>query len=300
MEKPRLPSGGRLRNGMVTGMKQLDLAPCTLGEGALWNRETQEFVFTDIVNGRLYTCTPEGTVRQLLQCRFQLGAFLFDRQGDLLLFTECGVYACPYGGTESDFRPVWQLPLLPGERFNDAVCDPLGRVLAGTKTETDTNGSLWLLQAGQAPRRLLSGLKISNGMGFAEGGRILYHTDSGDRAIRRFRYDLTDGSLTADGVVVQLDSPDGAVPDGMTLDADGNLWTACWGGGCVRCYTPDGRWNGQFNFPAQQVSSVALGGTNGRQMLVTSAAVGTDGGAEGGIWLQDVPVAGAEDFRAVL
>lgn len=285
---------------MVSGVKRLDLAPCTLGEGALWHRETEEFVFTDIVNGRLFACTAGGDVRLLLQCRYQLGAFLFDRQGDLVLMTECGVFACPYGGAETDFRPLWQLPLVPGERFNDAVCDPAGRILAGTKTERDTDGSLWLLQARQPPRRLLSGLKISNGMAFAEGGRLLYHTDSGDRAIRRFRYDPAAGSMEPAGIAVRLDSPDGAVPDGMTLDDRGNLWTACWGGGCVRCYTPDGALCRQMDFPARQISSVAFGGPDGRCMMVTSAAVGREDGEEGGIWLTAAPAAGAAENRALL
>lgn len=281
-------------------MVRLDLAPCALGEGALWHRETEEFIFTDIINGRLFTCTPRGEVRLLLQCRYQLGAFLFDQNGDLLLFTEAGVFACPYGGSEKDFRLLWKLPMVPGERFNDAVCDPAGRILAGTKTETNTDGSLWLLQKDQPPCRLLTGLKISNGMAFADGGRIFYHTDSGDRAIRRYRYDLQQGTITPDGIVVQLDSPDGAVPDGMTLDARGNLWTACWDGGCVRGYTPEGEQIAQVDLPARQVSSVAFGGNGMHQILVTSAAVGTSGGAEGGIWLTEAPAVGMEDFRALL
>lgn len=279
-------------------MKQLDLVPCALGEGALWHRETEEFVFTDILNGRLFACSVQGDVRLLLQCRYQLGAFLFDTRGDLVLLTESGVFGCPYGGSEPDFHLLWSVPMVPGERFNDAVCDPAGRILAGTKTEENTDGSLWLFQSGHAPRKLLEGLKISNGMAFAGAGQILYHTDSGDRAIRRFRYDVARGTIAPDGIAVQLDSPDGAVPDGMTLDRDGNLWTACWGGCCVRCYTPEGHLQAQLDFPARQISSVAFGGTDGRQLLVTSAATGTDGGAEGGIWLTEAPTAGAEDFRA--
>ena len=222
-------------------MVRLDLAPCALGEGPLWRRETGEFVFTDILAGTLYACTPGGAVRRLLKCCYQLGAFLFDRAGDLLLMTESGVFRCPYGGDESDFQLVWQVPMAPGERFNDAICDPAGRVLAGTKTEENRNGSLWLFEHGRPPRRLLEGLKISNGMGFSHDGERFYHTDSGDRAIYCYTYNVSEGTLSNRQIAVLLEEPEAAVPDGMTLDAQGMLWTACWDAGCVRRYTPGGR-----------------------------------------------------------
>ena len=95
-------------------MVRLNLAPCALGEGPLWHRETGEFVFTDILNGTLYACTPGGAVRRLLKCCYQLGAFLFDQAGNLLLMTESGVFRCPYGGDESDFQLIWQVPMAPG------------------------------------------------------------------------------------------------------------------------------------------------------------------------------------------
>ncbi len=284
---------------MVSAMlKKLDLAPCTLGEGPLWHEETGEFAFTDIVNGRLYACTPEGETHLLLQCRYQLGAFLFDEAGDLLLLTEAGVFACPYGAGEEAFRPVWQVPMAPGERFNDAICDPAGRVLAGTKTPQNENGSLWLFENGRPPRRLLADLRISNGMGFARNGTVFYHTDSGDRAVRRYVYSPREGALAGGRVLVRLDSADGAVPDGMTVDADGCLWTACWGGGHVARWAPDGRLLAEIPLPASQVSSVAFGGAGLGTLLVTSAAVGTAGGEEGGTWLLDVGAQGVPEYRA--
>ena len=214
-----------------TMLNKLDLPPCTLGEGPVWRKESQEFIFTDIVNGTLYAAAQDGTVRILLQCRYQLGAFLLDAAGDLLLLTEAGVFACPYSGGEENFRLIWQIPMLPGERFNDAICDPVGRVLAGTKTEQDRNGSLWQFAPGQPPRRLLGGLKISNGMGFSGQGRIFYHTDSPDRTISQYDYDVETGRLSHGRALVKTDG--GCVPDGMTVDKDGFLWTACWGGGRV-------------------------------------------------------------------
>lgn len=279
-------------------LKKLELAPCALGEGPLWRRESREFVFTDIVNGTLYAADESGAVRTLLQCRYQLGAFLFDEAGDLLLLTEAGVFACPYGGGEADFRLVWQVPMAPGERFNDAICDPAGRVLAGTKTEQDRDGTLWQFSPDQPPRRMLSGLKISNGMGFSGQGRIFYHTDSPERVIRRYDYSAGDGRLSNGRTLVR--TAQDCVPDGMTVDADGFLWTACWGGGRVERYTPEGALAQTYPLPAGQVSSVTFGGAGLDTLLVTSAAIGASGGQDGGIWMLRPGATGVEEYRAVL
>ncbi len=281
-------------------MKKLPLAPCTLGEGPLWHEETQEFVFADIVNGRLFAAAPNGAVRLLLQTDWQLGAFLFDTGGNLVLFTEKGVYSLPYGGSQTNCRLLWEIPMQAGERFNDAICDPAGRMLAGTKTEENRNGSLWLFAKGQPPKRLLQGLQISNGMGFAKGGTVFYHTDSCRRTIYRYNYDAVQGCFTAPQPFFTLQTPDGAVPDGMTVDSRGQVWTACWGGSCLRCLDADGQEIARIPLPATQVSSLTFGGAGLQQMLVTSAACDCPGAEEGGIWLLDAPCPGVAEYRAVL
>ena len=137
---------------MVMAMiKKLELSACQLGEGPLWHRETGEYVFTDILTGELFACKPDGQVRSLLKCNYLTGAFLFDEAGDLLILTEKGVFHCPYGGTEADFKLIYQIPMANDERFNDAICDPKGRILAGTKTDRNVDGMLWVLEAGKHP-----------------------------------------------------------------------------------------------------------------------------------------------------
>ena len=279
-------------------MIRLNLPPCVLGEGPLWHSETGEFVFTDIVNGTLFAATPRGEVRTLLECRYQLGAFLFDRQGDLVLLTECGVFHCPYGGEEADFRLLWELPMASDERFNDAIADSAGRIFAGTKTERNTDGVLWCLEPGKAPERRLEGLKISNGMGFSGDGKTFYHTDSGDRTIYRMDFDPLTGAFSNRKALVTLTTLDGAVPDGMTVDASDTIWTACWGGGCVRRFSPLGEEIGCISLPASQVSSVAFGGKDGKTLMVTSASIGSEGPDEGGIWLVMPDARGRVEYAA--
>lgn len=279
-------------------VKKLDLAPCQLGEGPLWHRETGEYVFTDILAGALYACTPEGEVRELLRCPYLTGAFLFDTRGDLLILTEKGVFHCTYGGKAEDFRLLWEIPMAEDERFNDAICDPQGRILAGTKTDRNVDGRLWCFEEGKPPRVLLEGLRITNGMGFSGNGEVLYHTDSGKRTIFRYRYDVENGTLSGKEVFVTLTDNNGAVPDGMTVDAQGNVWTALWGGSCLRQYSPEGILLKEIPMGAGQVSSVTFGGETLEGMLVTSAAVGAPEPENGGIFLIDPGTQGVEEHRA--
>ena len=281
-------------------IKKLNLSPCQLGEGPLWHKETGEYVFTDILTGELFACKPDGQVRSLLKCKYLTGAFLFDKAGDLLVLTEKGVFHCPYGGTETDFRLVYQIPMASDERFNDAICDPSGRILAGTKTDRNQEGKLWVLEAGKQPRILLNNLQITNGMGFADNGKTFYHTDSGRRTIFRYSYDAENGGISEQTVFVTLTDDNDAVPDGMTVDAEGNVWTALWGGSCVRQYAPDARLVKEIALPANQTSSVIFGGEKLNGALVTSAAVGREPGEDGGIWLINPDCTGVEEFRAVI
>lgn len=284
-------------------IRQLPLPLCDLGEGPLWHRETGEFVFTDITAGTLWAWSAEGSEapRRLLRCGAQLGAFLFAEDGSLVLFTEKGVFSCPYGGTEADWRLLWQVPMAAGERFNDAICDPAGHMLAGTKTEENREGTLWLFSAGAAPRPLLRHLQISNGMGFSADGAWLYHTDSGQKIIRRYAYPPAADGLAEPVRAVQFLPEDPAVPDGMTVDAQGMLWTACWGGCCLRRFDPaDGRLLAEFPMPGSQVSSLTFGGRDGRTVLVTSAACGAAPPPSGGIWVFRAPTAGREEYRAAV
>lgn len=307
-------------------MVRLEVPLCTLGEGPLWHKETDEFVFTDIVNGILYAWSPKiGQSRILLKCSYQLGAFLFDSSGDLILFTECGVYGCSYRPENRQFVLLFNVKMSPGERFNDAICDPMGRMIAGTKKIDNQDGSLYLFEQGKPPRCLMRGLMISNGMGFSPDCSFFYHTDSGRRSIYAYQYHCLTGELSIPEISYNMsgsgnvseysscispdDGPygfpvwqdigeDQAVPDGMTVDSCGMIWTAFWGRGCIACINPQTRQiETVFSVPASQVSSLCFGGDRLDQILVTSAAIQTGGAPNGEIYCMDIPVSGKEEYR---
>ncbi len=292
-----------IQEAVMDMLCRLDLPLCDLGENPLWHGESDEFVFTDITNGALWAWNPdqeELRPRLLLNTPYLTGAFVFDQEGDIILFTEKGIFHVPYDGApDRDMQLICQLPLAEDERFNDAICDPEGRIFAGTKTERNEEGSLWKLETCSQPVRILTSLSISNGMGFSPDCRTFYHTDSGKRTITRWDYDRVKGEISCPHPLVQLTDNTDTVPDGMTVDEEGAIWSAIWGGACIRRFDARfGQQIGSFPLPGSQTSSLIFGGKDLKRILVTSAACEGASTPSGAIWCLKSQIRGREEYRA--
>ena len=117
---------------------------------------------------------------------------------------------------------------------------------------------------------MLDGLTISNGLGWSPDGATMYLVDSGPRTVSAFAFDADAGTMSDGRVLVTIDEEVGA-PDGMTVDAEGDLWIAVYGGGRVVRYSPDGVLRQTLPVPAVQTTSCAFGGPGLRQLYVTTA-----------------------------
>ncbi|HEX2405042.1 MAG TPA: SMP-30/gluconolactonase/LRE family protein, partial [Acidimicrobiia bacterium] len=117
---------------------------------------------------------------------------------------------------------------------------------------------------------ILDGLTISNGLGWSPDGLTMYLADSGPRLIHAFTFDSERGTITDDRTIVELAAEVGA-PDGLTVDADGDLWVAIWGGGRVHRYSPAGVLRQELLVPAAQTSSCAFAGLGLHRLYVTTA-----------------------------
>jgi D-xylonolactonase len=127
---------------------------------------------------------------------------------------------------------------------------------------------------------LLEGISVSNGMGFTPDRRHMYYTDSIARNIYLFDYNEKTGELTNQRV--WLRTPKGAgVPDGMTVDAQGYVWSARWDNSTLYRYAPDGVEDRRIEFPARKVSSVTFGGDGLSDIYVTTALVNGSKSEEG-------------------
>jgi sugar lactone lactonase YvrE len=158
--------------------------------------------------------------------------------------------------------------------FNDAKCDPQGRLWAGTYAHDfrAAGGALYRIDPDGTITTMLEGVGQSNGLAWSPDGATFYYIDSFAHTIDAFDFDATLGVIGRRRTIVKIPLGEGA-PDGMTVDCDGCLWVAVFGTGEVRRYTTEGALLARVSISAPAVTSCAFGGIDGRNLFITSAAI---------------------------
>lgn len=165
---------------------------------------------------------------------------------------------------------------IEGNRVNDAKADAAGRVWAGTMPFgcDRPSGSFYRLDPDRTLTRVATDYTIPNGPAIPPAGDFLLHTDTAEATIYRYAVGA-DGTLSDRTPFVRFEADWGG-PDGMTFDSEGGLWVACWGAGCVRRFTPEGKPDRLIALPASQITNCTFAGPGLDRMFVTSAADGVD------------------------
>jgi D-xylonolactonase len=272
---------------------------CVTGEGPLWHPDENVVYWTDIPQGKLFRYDPQSGQSELVYSGAEVGGFTIQEDGALLLFMARGAIAEWRAGQLTTL-----IDHVPGEensRFNDVAADPAGRVFCGTMPADGQLGSLYRLDTDGSLHKVLDRtVDVSNGFGFTPDRKQLYYTISMDRKIYRFDYDEATGAISNQQVFVDSTHEPG-VPDGMTVDAGGYLWSARWDGFCLQHYSPTGRELQRIMFPTKKVSCVIFGGPDYQDMYVTTAG-GNDkvenGPAAGALYRLRLGVQGVPEFRS--
>jgi sugar lactone lactonase YvrE len=247
-----------------------------LGEGVRWDARRDELLGVDILAGRLYRArvSDDGGLRLVRDYRLPgtVGAIAPVKGDDgwLLAAGRGFVYLSPDGS----MSPLAEVAP-SGTRMNDGACDPQGRFWAGTLADDHRagGGALYRLDRDGGTELILDGLTISNGLGWSIDGSAMYLVDSGPRVIHAFAFDAGPGTI-ADGRILVTVAEDIGTPDGMTVDADGDLWVAIYGGGRVQRYSSAGVLLEELFVPAEQSTSCAFAGPGLNRLYVTTATEG--------------------------
>ncbi len=249
-----------------------------LGEGAIWNWKTGELIWINITGKILNFYNPKiGNNKEMFTGQM-IGTVVPAESGQVMVALKNGIYSLdPATGTKKQMaNPEADLP---DNRFNDGKCDPAGRFWAGTMSMTGQKeaGALYRLDSDSTIDKMMESVSISNGIVWSPDATKMYYIDTPTQKVMAYDYDNETGDISNPSVAVEVAKEMGS-PDGMTIDADGNIWVALWGGSAVACWNPEtGKLLKKINIPAKNVTSCAFGGDNLETLYITTARQNTNG-----------------------
>ena len=245
-----------------------------LGEGPIWVEREAALYWVDIKGRKIFRLGARGKLEQW-ETPVRVGSLAPRADVGFIAGTDQGLATVDL--TSGHFEVVNQPEShLPDNRFNDGKVDRAGRFWAGTMDDTHQNATGTLYRVGPDLRctAVDEDYEITNGPAFSPTGETMYHNDSARRVTYAFDLDR-DGNATNRRVFARYGEGDG-FPDGLTVDREGCLWIAFWGGWCVRRYSPAAECLRKVELPVEQPSSCAFGGPGLDRLYVTSASIGLD------------------------
>lgn len=246
-----------------------------LGEGPVWVARDQALYWVDIKGSKIFRRDwASGEVRHW-DTPFWVCSLAPKQSGGFIAGAKHGFAEIDLEANRFDIIANPE-PDRATNRFNDGKVDRVGRFWAGTMDngEKGATGAVYRLDPDRRWTRVQDGYHIPNGPAFSADKRLMYLTDSATRTIYLFDLDA-DGTPSNKRLFIRFEAEHGH-PDGMTVDAEGCLWAAFWGGSCVRRLSPGGEIVQRIEVPVEQPSSCAFGGPDLDHLFVTSARTGLD------------------------
>jgi sugar lactone lactonase YvrE len=271
---------------MSAGVERFSEPVAWHGEGPVWAAEWPGLRFVDMVAGDVVCLDGDGALLDRLHVGTVAGAFRPRRTGGMVVAVERG-FALVDGDARIETLPeLWEDPAV---RMNEGATDPQGRFYCGSMAYDMTPGAgrLYRLDPRGEVSVVVPSVTCSNGLAWSPDQQTAYYVDSMTYRIDAFDYDRAAG-LTDRRPFVTIPEDQG-LPDGLTVDREGGIWLAFYGGSAVRRYGPDGRLEGKLDLPVTQVTACTFGGPALDELYITTSRMEV---AEG-----DQPDAGSV-FRA--
>ena len=244
----------------------------SLGESPLWDPETRHLFWVDINRRLIHRLDPDTGEITDWSCKTEPGCLGRADNGRLIAGLRDGFYF--FSPATGVFEHITDPePAKPANRLNDGKVDRAGRFWAGTMRDPNPgapDGALYKLED-RIATRMLDAIRIPNSLCWAPDNQTLYFADTRARVIWAFDFDLATGTISNQRTFVDLQHQAGR-PDGATVDSEGCLWSAEYGGGRVVRYTPGGVVNTIVDLPVASATCPALGGPDLKTLYISTAS----------------------------
>lgn len=246
--------------------------PCELGEGPVWYTCRNSLFWVDIIGMSIHEYIPENQQVNSWHIGIMVSLIIEKDKDNMQLCVQGGIIS--YNLVTK--KIAWLAELEkdnPANRTNDGGIDAQGNIWIGTmEMNCESNaGSLYVVDKNFHVAQKLTGLSIPNGLVFSPDQQHMYHIDSETKKVESYAYDMQNLSIIHEKTIVKIPAGKGS-PDGMTMDEEGMLWIAQWGGFCVSRWNPEtGEQIEQIEVPVPHVSACIFGGANLDQLYITTA-----------------------------
>lgn len=285
---------------MVYKAEVVNTVKCELGEGPCWDEQFQRLFWIDIIGKKLHCYEPPVGTTKSWDLPQMVGTVAPYTKEEVVVALEDGVYI--FGLTDSSLTEVCPIERdILTNRTNDGKCDPRGRFWVGTMpiAERGSTGAFYRIANGEAAK-VRDNVSCSNGLAFDEAKGVMYYIDTPLRRVDVYDYDVESGEVSNPRVALEIPQGIGG-PDGMTIDNEGMLWVALWGGYSVRRYNPaTGEELAKVETPAFATSACTFGGADLKTLYITTAQKGSENVSEAGMLFSvNLPVGGKGSYRFV-
>ena len=242
----------------------------TVGEGPVWSVEEQALYWVDIEGGSYHRFDPLTNAHETVDLGISIGVLALRASGGLVMATKDGFALWEQQALRYIAKPEEGRPSMC---FNDGAVDCAGRFWAASMKQDEQpppEGTLYRLDPDGSVHAMVTPVGVPNGIGWSPDNTIMYFTDSPLRTIFAFDFDPSTGEIANRRPFVHAPN-DPAMPDGLTVDSEGFVWSAWWGGARIVRYDPDGKVERIIPVPALNTTSCVFGGPNMDELYITSA-----------------------------
>jgi sugar lactone lactonase YvrE len=243
-----------------------------LGETPIWVPEEKSLYWVDFIRNTIFRFDAKTKTHESFQPDMAVRGLCRRGSNGWLVITDAGLAAWDSKTNKCELI-VDPYEDQPDRELNDGAIDRQGRLLVGSFNcdQPDApDGSLYRLDGDRSLHKVDQNIALSNGIALSPDGKTVYASEMSACRINAYDYDTATGTVANRRVFVTLPE-DGSKPDGLTVDSQGFVWAALWGGWRVARYNPAGKLEREIQLPVELATCMGFGGEKLDELYITTA-----------------------------